>query len=251
MHNFILMLPEMRTSKTNSVLADMHNRISCANGETEIGVNRSVAEICFIGAVLQLRETKPVAQPLVDASGNILIYNACPSVLRCLQDLVVWQECDWEKEPSCSLAHFRDSRLIFSSISPPASTSQRPGFQLASLNCGLIVNPNRSSSTSHLYHVMLIIINSLDPEVEGRESNINYWEELLCGVYSIDIDASRAGACLSGKVRKHEGMNSMLKDLIAWERKLIEPKHVELKTFSSSLLLGKPDLLSASDSGML
>ncbi|XP_057251370.1 uncharacterized protein LOC130591701 [Beta vulgaris subsp. vulgaris] len=98
---------------------------------------------------------------------------------------------------------------------------------------------------------MLIIINSLDPEVEGRESNINYWEELLCGVYSIDIDASRAGACLSGKVRKHEGMNSMLKDLIAWERKLIEPKHVELKTFSSSLLLGKPDLLSASDSGTL
>lgn len=34
-----------------------------------------VAELYFIGATLQLRGVKPIVQPLVDASGNILVYN--------------------------------------------------------------------------------------------------------------------------------------------------------------------------------
>lgn len=109
-----------------------------------------------------------------------------------------------------------DSRLILSSVSPPASTSQRP-----------------------------------DLEVEGREINLNYWEELPCGVYSIAIDASEAGACLTGKISKHEWMNYMLKDLIKWERKVVEPKHVEFNSSNCSLLSGTPDLLSASDNGTL
>lgn len=61
-----------------SCLQDMHSIAHCANGEAEIGVNQSVAAMCFFGAVLQLRGTKPVAQPFVDASGNILIYNGKP-----------------------------------------------------------------------------------------------------------------------------------------------------------------------------
>ncbi|XP_048501854.1 uncharacterized protein LOC104895781 isoform X2 [Beta vulgaris subsp. vulgaris] len=248
----------------------MHSSAHCANGEAKIGVNQSVAAMCFLGAVLQLRGTKPVAQPFVDASGNILIYNgeifggihvsfdsndakvllqslenccccqfhgnssSCcgkpiPELLSSIKGpwaVIYWQDASrtlWFGRDAMGrrslLVHWptsEDSRLILSSISPPASTSQRP-----------------------------------DPEVVDRESNINYWEELPCGVYSIAIDASRTSACLSGKVRKHEWMNSMLKDLIVWERKLIEPKHVELKSFDSSLLFGKPDLLSASDSGTL
>lgn len=36
---------------------------------------RSVARLHLIGATLQLRGTNPIAQPLVDTSGNILVYN--------------------------------------------------------------------------------------------------------------------------------------------------------------------------------
>lgn len=45
------------------------------DGENEFGTAQSIAEMYFIGAVLQLRGTNTVLQPLIDASGNVLIYN--------------------------------------------------------------------------------------------------------------------------------------------------------------------------------
>ena len=92
--------------------------------------------------------------------------------------------------------------------------------------------------------IILNIYCFLDPEGESRENALCYWEELPCGVYSIAIDASGADACLAGKVGKHEWVDSMLKDLIKWERKLVEPNHSELNS-SNSLLF------SASDNGVL
>lgn len=84
----------------------------------------------------------------------------------------------------------------------------------------------------------------LDPEVEGGASNLAYWEELPCGVYSVEISASSVGKCLAGKVRKHEWTNSMLKDLIKWERSLIKPKLVDVNSSNTSLFSGNPDLHS-------
>lgn len=46
-----------------------------ADGGNEFGMAQSIAEMYFIGSVLQLRGTKPVVQPLVDASENVLVYN--------------------------------------------------------------------------------------------------------------------------------------------------------------------------------
>ncbi|KAK9676051.1 hypothetical protein RND81_11G050500 [Saponaria officinalis] len=77
-----------------------------------------------------------------------------------------------------------DSRFVLSSVSPPSSTI---------------------------------------PEVENGASTLNFWEELPCGIYSLRIDGSKAGACLAGKIRKHEWMNSTLKDLTKWDRFLVEP----------------------------
>ncbi|XP_065045098.1 uncharacterized protein LOC135677100 isoform X3 [Musa acuminata AAA Group] len=38
-------------------------------------INRWIAELYFLGATLQLRGASPIFQPLVDSSGNILVYN--------------------------------------------------------------------------------------------------------------------------------------------------------------------------------
>uniref|UniRef100_A0A803L7R9 Asparagine synthetase domain-containing protein 1 n=1 Tax=Chenopodium quinoa TaxID=63459 RepID=A0A803L7R9_CHEQI len=273
---------EVRDTEVHSYVArdeETEREISClramrdckpfSDRESGIGMQQSVAAMYFVGAVLQLRGTKPVVQPLVSATGNVLIYNgeiydglyvSCDSndtnvLLQSLENCcccqshenvsscsgkpipellssikgpwaaIYWQDASrtlWFGRDALGrrslLVHWptsEDSRLVLSSVSP-ASTSQEP-----------------------------------DPEVEGRASNITYWEELPCGVYSIAIDATGAGACLAGKIRKHEWMNYMLKDLIKWERKLIEPKLMEFNSSNCSLLLGNSDILSASCNGGL
>lgn len=45
--------------------------LTCDNGVD----SEHLAELYFVGATLQLRGTNPIIQPLVDASGNILVYN--------------------------------------------------------------------------------------------------------------------------------------------------------------------------------
>ncbi|XP_021756673.1 asparagine synthetase domain-containing protein 1-like isoform X2 [Chenopodium quinoa] len=260
---------DKETEREISCLRAMRDCKPFSDGDSGSGMQQSVAEMCFVGAVLQLRGTKPVVQPLVSATGNVLIYNgeiydglyvSCDSndtnvLLQSLEDCCCCQS--HENVSSCSgkpipellssikgpwaaiywqaasrtlwfgrdalgrrslLVHWptsEDSRLVLSSVSP-ACTSQEP-----------------------------------DSEVEGRASNITYWEELPCGVYSIAVDATEAGACLAGKIRKHEWMNYMLKDLIKWERKLIEPKLMEFNSSNCSSLLGNSDIHSASCNGTL
>lgn len=58
----------------------------------------------------------------------------------------------------------------------------------------------------------------------------SYWEELPCGIYSVWFDASSSGGGLVGEVRRHEYSNSMLKELIKWDRTSIEPKFEDLHT---------------------
>lgn len=43
-------------------------------------VQNLAAELHFIGATLQLRGMNPIVQPLVDASGNVLVYNGALTV---------------------------------------------------------------------------------------------------------------------------------------------------------------------------
>ncbi|XP_019053432.1 PREDICTED: asparagine synthetase domain-containing protein 1 isoform X3 [Nelumbo nucifera] len=86
-----------------------------------------------------------------------------------------------------------DSRFLLSSVSPPLSYKK-----------------------------------NLDLELEGNMSDLSFWEELPCGIYSICLDASKANDCLVGEVRKHEWSNPELKELIEWERTFVEPKSEHL-----------------------
>ncbi|KAL2905397.1 Asparagine synthetase domain-containing protein 1 [Bienertia sinuspersici] len=243
----------------------------CGNEETEMRMHQPFAEMHFLGAVLQLRGTKPVTQPLVDSTGNVLIYNgeiyagihmvcdsndtevllqslgnccscqshgnlsSCsgkpvPELLSSIKGpwaAIYWQDASktlWFGRDAFGrrslLVHWptlEDSRLVLSSVRP-TSTAKRPGP---------------------------------DPEGEEKASNRSYWEELPCGVYSIAIDVSRAGAYLDAKVGEHEWINSMLKELIEWERKMIEPKHAELNASNPLLYPGNSDVVLAFDNGTL
>lgn len=54
--------------------------LTCDNGVD----SEHLAELFFVGATLQLRGTNPIIQPLVDASGNILVYNGMIMNYRCI-----------------------------------------------------------------------------------------------------------------------------------------------------------------------
>lgn len=53
-------------------------------------------------------------------------------------------------------------------------------------------------------------------------------EELSCGVYSLSVKSSELSGHLFGEVKKHEWNNSMLMELIKWERVCVEPKPEDL-----------------------
>ncbi|OVA00814.1 Class II glutamine amidotransferase domain [Macleaya cordata] len=245
--------------------------ISSANEVTQdngfIAVN-SVAELHFLGSVLQLRGITPVYQPLVDASGNILVYNgeifaglhldrdsndaetllhalgrccscncdghrrACyciekegSSVLELLSTikgpwaLVYWQESSktlWFGRDAFGrrslLVHWPnldDSRLMLSSVSPPSYAKK-----------------------------------SSDSEVGDPENNLDFWEELSCGIYSICFNASELEECLVGEVKKHEWADPVLKELIRWERINVDPKSAGLCS-NSVLVEREPHIMDS------
>ncbi|KAL3654307.1 hypothetical protein CASFOL_003988 [Castilleja foliolosa] len=210
-------------------------------------------ELRFIGATLQLRGLNPVVQPLTDAFGNVLVYNGeiygginigsdrndteilmqslrqCCSFISstCSEEnrktvpellsrirgpwaLVYWQDSSktlWFGRDAFGrrslLVHWptqHDPRLLLSSVSPPSSTQQHYGIE------------------------------------NGKEKvELNFWEELSCGIYSISMSPDKTDGHLIGQVKKHEWTDPELKSLIAWERALIEPKHEDLSVHFSKV----------------
>lgn len=68
----------------------------------------------------------------------------------------------------------------------------------------------------------------VDTDVGHPTSSDCYWEELPCGVYSIQFKASESSELLvKGKliaeVRKHKWTDPLLNRLIEWERKYVDP----------------------------
>lgn len=59
-------------------------------------------------------------------------------------------------------------------------------------------------------------------------TDINFWDELPCGVYSLSIGSSNVDKCLLGEIKKHEWTNPMLNALVRWERQFVEPMQAEL-----------------------
>lgn len=71
-------------------------------------------------------------------------------------------------------------------------------------------------------------------DAENGNSLHRFWEELPCGVYSISFEVSESGLCIRGEVTKHEWRNTIWKELIEWERKLVVPRPEDLSTSSLS-----------------
>ncbi|KAM3706978.1 hypothetical protein ACJW31_03G191100 [Castanea mollissima] len=256
--------------------------------ENGFSMFKVVAELHFLGATLQLRGINPIVQPLMDTYGNIFVYNgeifgginidsdsndteilmqalgnccSCNSHLHtrtsyCLEKgkssvpdvlstikgpwaVIYWQESSrtlWFGRDAFGrrslLVHWptlEDQRFLLSSVSPFSSTEESSGF-----------------------------------EAENEINNHNFWEELTCGIYSISFDAPKLDGCLVGEVRKHEWTNSMLKELIVWERTSVEPKpedlcsshgktlreHHDVHSACSNILPSKSGPIQASISGM-
>ncbi|KAL6187796.1 hypothetical protein ACLB2K_039191 [Fragaria x ananassa] len=205
----------------------------------------------FFGATLQLRGVNPVAQPLMDLNKNVMVYNGeifggieiggeendGEVLMRLLGEcggsvsnvvsrikgpwaLIYWQESTrtlWFGRDAFGrrslLVHWptvEDSRFLLSSVSPGASNE-------------------RSSA-------------------ENGTTKRDFWEELPCGIYSVNIDAPDCDGFLVGEVKKHEWTNAMLEELIKWERASIEPKPEELHISRCETVRGQHDMnLLASD----
>ncbi|KAI8022028.1 Asparagine synthetase domain-containing protein 1 [Camellia lanceoleosa] len=229
---------------------------------------KCVAELFFLGATLQLRGINPIIQPLVDAAGNILVYNgeifggiylssdsndgeilmeslgkccscsshgqmeAChgsekgqnsvPNLLSTINGpwaLIYWQASSrtiWFGRDAFGrrslLVHWptsKDSRLLLTSVSPPHS-----------------------------------IDKSFDHGEEYGTSEMDFWEELPCGVYSMRVGASKLDANMVGEVKRHEWTDPILNELIKWDRTSVQPKPEELNVSRMKFPGWQHDMLS-------
>ncbi|KAG8366451.1 hypothetical protein BUALT_Bualt17G0081400 [Buddleja alternifolia] len=227
------------------------------------------AELRFIGATLQLRGVNPVVQPLSDAFGNVLVYNgeifggieissdsndteilmqylgqccscislegsissccyggsqkSVPGLLSTIKGpwaLIYWQDSSktlWFGRDALGrrslLVHWptcHDPRLLLSSVSPPSSTEQH-----------------------------------YDIDDEKEKLDLNFWEELPCGVYSMSLSPSKIDGHLIGEVKKHEWTDSQLKELITWERTFVQPKTENLNVLTGKFPILQQNILSA------
>ncbi|KAF7827969.1 asparagine synthetase domain-containing protein 1 isoform X1 [Senna tora] len=209
--------------------------------EHNFGVqNLATAELHLLGATLQLRGINPLVQPLVDASGNILVYNGeifggikiasdCNDAEFLMQTLGKCCSCD--SNLHCHLNSGENSipdllsmikgpwAIIYWQDNSRTLWFGRDAFGRRSL---LVHWPTEEDS-----RFLLSSVSPVSP-TDQASGCPSYWEELPCGIYSVCVDASSSNGCLFGEVRRHEYTSSMLKELIKWERTSIEPKYEEL-----------------------
>ncbi|EOA23227.1 hypothetical protein CARUB_v10016858mg [Capsella rubella] len=195
-----------------------------------------LGELHFIGSTLQLRGTSPIRQPLVDSSGNILVYNGevfggielssydndtevlfkslekakalVPDVLSMIKGpwaIIYWQE-------SSRTLWFGKDAFGRRSLLVHWPTVEDPRFLLSSVSPASSVTPGSDAEIGNSGH--------------------RFWEELPCGVYSISFGVSESGLCICGEVTKHEWRIPMWKKLIEWERKSVVPRPEDLSTSS-------------------
>ncbi|KAF3431594.1 hypothetical protein FNV43_RR26325 [Rhamnella rubrinervis] len=264
-----------------SCLSEVREILSFVEGQEavqrEIGQTAKLpnyaAELHFIGATLQLRGVNPIVQPLIDTSRNILVYNGeIYGGLHVGSDENDAQILMQTLEKCCSCNSHLNNRIchcdereqlsvvnVLSTVKGPWAiiywqesaktlwfgrdafgrrsllvhwpTVEDPRFLLSS------VSPNSS------------VEQSSDFESEHGITNIRFWDELPCGVYSITVAAPDRDGFMVGEVKKHEWTDAMLEELIKWERNCVEPKPEELLTsclpMQASVSVAAQTLLSA------
>ncbi|KAJ4960612.1 hypothetical protein NE237_020522 [Protea cynaroides] len=258
------------SSGKNNICIVSSNEVSCTQ-DNHFTAMKSVAELHFLGATLQLRGINPVFQPLVDTSGNVLVYNGeifggievgsdsndseilMDALGRCCS-------CDCDaSERGCS-----STGKVLSSVPELLSTIKGPwaliywqdssktmwfGRDALGRRSLLVHWPTLDDSRLLLSSVspLSLIKNDIDFESEG----LNFWEELPCGIYSVCFDASKASRFLVGTARKHEWTDPGLKELIKWDRAFVRPQGEELKLCNLAVVEDQSVMNSTSQDGML
>ncbi|XP_055809901.1 uncharacterized protein LOC129880081 isoform X2 [Solanum dulcamara] len=210
-----------------------------------------IRELQFIGATLQLRGINPIVQPLVDISGNILVYNG--EIFGGIQmssdsnDTEIFMQhlglcCSHVSSPYNKI-HTSGERQ--SSVPELLSRIKGPWALIYWQSSSRILWFGRDAfgRRSLLVHWPTkedprFLLSSVSPHASVHESSefadgggiakIDFWEELPCGVYSLSIGASGTGEDLIGEVLRHDWTDPKLKELITWERTSIQPKPEDL-----------------------
>lgn len=215
------------------------------------GGKEFIRELQFIGATLQLRGTSPIVQPLVDMSGNILVYNG-----------EIFGGIQMSSDSNDTEILMQHLGLCCSHVSSPHNKTHTSGERQSSVPelLSRIKGPWaliywQSSSRilwfgrdafgrrSLLVHWPTkedprFLLSSVSPHASVNESSefadgggiakIDFWEELPCGVYSFSIGAPGRGEDIIGEVLRHDWTDPKLKELITWERTSIQPKPEDL-----------------------
>ncbi|PPS00487.1 hypothetical protein GOBAR_AA20164 [Gossypium barbadense] len=252
----LLLPPHFNSSNSTN------HRVSSFNEESHVLDNvsdmpESFAEFVFLGATLQLRGVSPVCQPLMDSSGNVLVYNGeifggievgidkndTESLMQSLGNCCSCRSqehrttCDFNGQAKGSIVDVLSVikgpwAIIYWQESSKTLWFGRDAFGRRSL---LVHWPTTEDPRFLLSSVSPTSSSLQDSgfEVENGTSGIKFWEELSCGIYSMSVDVKKSDGRFHSEIKKHEWTNAMLKELIEWERDSIEPKPAELN-FSHS-----------------
>uniref|UniRef100_A0A0E0MNW8 Asparagine synthetase domain-containing protein n=1 Tax=Oryza punctata TaxID=4537 RepID=A0A0E0MNW8_ORYPU len=189
-------------------------------------------ELCFIGATLQLRGAEPISQPMVGQSGSVLVYNGeIYGGVHVADDQNDTQSLLSSLESCCSCechALVRDEECpccgsVGKSVPHILSTIKGP-WALIYWQAAPTVK----------------VIESGEDNDFSESTNMSYWEELPCGIYSIQLKSlEKSGMCMKeacvSEVRRHDWINSSLDELIQWKRKSIVPTVDDLTSHQNSV----------------
>jgi asparagine synthetase B (glutamine-hydrolysing) len=227
----------------------------CSTSEDNNLDNKHLGLLHLIGATLQLRGKKPIAQPLEDSSGNILVYNGeifgGLHVGHGKNDAEILMK---SLEMCCSCNSDEHERLCSNSgtvkISVPELLSKIKGpwgliyWQNTSKTLwfgrdafgrrSLLVHWPTSKDSRFLLSSVSPLSTVLESPDDTETNEMNFWEELACGIYSMSMCVSEHDGRLAGKAKKYGWTNPLLKDLIEWERTCIDPKSHLVKMPSDS-----------------
>ncbi|KAI3731526.1 hypothetical protein L1987_62714 [Smallanthus sonchifolius] len=242
-----------------SIFLDAHEgRFLRSSVEVEEPADLTDNFILFVGATLQLRGVYPITQPLVDKSGNILVYNGevfggielsndsndaevlIESLSKCCNCL------SHEHDGTCSSGKYSVPEFLSKIKGPWAliywqESSKTIWFGRDALGRrSLLVHwPNIKDSRLMLSSVAppYAINENSDFVYENGPSEPSFWEELPCAVYSLSMNASKMDGNLVCEVKRHNWHDPLLQELIKWDRTLVEPTPESLievhKTYSS------------------
>ncbi|KAK6921903.1 Asparagine synthase [Dillenia turbinata] len=236
---------EVDTSAQSSSSLTPDYETSLSNQVNRFGVPNSIGELLFFGATLQLRGLNPISQPLVDSFGNLLVFNGeifggihvdCDSndtevlmgsLEKCCSCTSL-EACHCGGEGNMSVPELLSAikgpwAVIYWQNNSRTLWFGRDAFGRRSL---LVHWPNAFDSRFLLSSVAPTSLMDKNSDLDIRDgmNNLNFWEELSCGIYSITMNAPKADGYLAGEVKRLDWANSTLKELVKWERTLIVPK---------------------------